>query len=235
MYFIYTLLLITLICACGGPQSSQMKGLAPQSKTQIVDVLKGLSAPQILSLKYGGEQGFVEVRCELIQSAKLQSKILPAPNLPVQQPSSDKFIYRLNSQLLADPELSQSVEVRLANADESVELAIKFKPIYFLDLLNLSYDSARYILQYTPVLEYELSYRIMSGSAEQQGFGTGRLLEKIDHTVTLGSRIGSVRSLQHLFCRMETAPNQVDLLLYEEFRRQWTCVGCVNTPVLPSL
>lgn len=227
-------LLIITINSCGVSQNSQMRSLQPESKTQIVDLLKGLPASQVLSLKYGGEQGFIEVSCELSPSPGIQSKMSPLPNLPVQQPAPHQLIYNLNLQLSVDPDLSQSVEVKLVSSTPEIELELKFKPVYFSDLLNVQYDSARYILQYTPVLEYELSYQINKGSTTEQGFGTGRILEKIDHTVTLGSSIESGSFLHRLFCRMETALNRSDLRQYEEFQRQWSCVGCLNIPVQPG-
>lgn len=221
------------LISCGAYQSRQAQRSEPQSKTQIVDVLKDLPTADVLDIKYGGESGFIRLDCQLTGAPQRRVglfnsrpiKINPLPGSPVQQPAPHYLIYDLNLQRQIDPQLAEEVSVELVDELQTAQLHLEFKPLYFSELLNIQYESARYILKYTPVLEYSLDYQTLDGGTPVRGRHQGRIFERVDHLVSLGRH--------RLACRMETSLNNANSRYYEEFQQHWSCVGCVNIPITP--
>lgn len=240
-----------LLFSCSNSSRGLQARAKPESKPEIVDVLEGRSNADVLKIKYGAPSGLLRLTCTLDSQKTIKttssvfgpmsSGVTPEPpGMPhepvMQNPSEDKVIFNLNSQLEEDPDLKKSYQTILRSryAGRDIKLELNFLPVTFEEQINLQVDSSRYVMKHTPVVSYRYRYEINWQGSADRGLGEGKVYEKIDALHVIGvSPVDQDQYAHRLKCQLESRLNTDNAANRSEFATQWTCIGCVQTPVEP--
>lgn len=241
-------------CMKQGESGLQLKAKF-DSKPQIVDVLKGKTNSEVLSIKYTEvsancqmsvrKESHITVAESLARVTAVVESTSPTPEPPVgPQPifnsSESDFVYNIVAQAKVDPTLAQEVSTTLkisknVQNDQNVTAEIKIAPAVFADLVNLDLGGSKYIMKHTPVLSYTYNYDIVQGEMKMKGSGVGAINEKVRTEKSFATYTnGNFSYNLVLSCELQTALNTSVPENQKEFESQWSCVGCAGTgPIDP--
>lgn len=231
------LLFVFSSCNKSGSSNSSDK-IRPDQKPQVIDVLKGKSKSQVLDIKYKELKAVCSLKSEkavrgeavFFHENNIELMAPPAdPVNPISNPTASSVIYDLKLQQVADSQLSNEVKAKLSTSieDKTLKLGMTFKPVQFLESVDLSINQRRYIMKHSPSMSYAVTYELDNEGSLIQGNTEATIYEKIEgqKNTFLKMKIGINIYYFSLECNLERAINNSDPDLAAEFESQWTAIG----------
>jgi hypothetical protein len=205
------------------------------SLPQVVELLKNKNKSQILKLKYQE----LKASCSLemvdvsgVPSSELllaNNPVVSEPNTPndvITHPTENVMTFDIKAQALKDNDLTQSIttELKIQSDLISMNVKMKIKPVEFSELINLELNNKKYIMKYTPVLNYTLNYELMHDEANISGqINNLKIYEKIKNQNSPILTFKNADKTSHfiLFCTLNRVINPINIDYQIEFEGQW--------------
>lgn len=236
--FLIAMLSVAAFASCSKDKDSNFQSkIKFEAKPQVKDVLKGKSKTEILKMKYKSLTTSCTLETQKITKGQsfLESSgntpVPPPSENPISNPNENSVVFDLKLQQLVDRELTKDVTTKISSAKDGQTLNVDFtfKPVAFIETLNVDLNKKKYILKHTPVVTYLIEYQLLhADSSTIVGKAQGKIFEKIagQQSEVIAIEIGIDKYSFVLDCDIQRTINPENAALAAEFDNQWTEIDC---------